>query len=225
MNFTAKFWCLLLTLLAFLAPVLAGVQELWWNLTYVKSANPDGLFERQVIGVNGTWPPPPVDVHTADSLVVHVTNSLDQLSTLHHHGMFFNSSSWMDGAQGVSECGIPPGGQFDYLVPINSSGQWGTYWVHAHALGQYADGLRAPLVLHPQKEYYMYDDEFTVVLGDWYHHEHSALLKHFISIANPRGAEPIPGECFHVVFFLISLVWLQIQVSFISPRMGPTLAQ
>lgn len=137
--------------------------------------------------------------------------------------------------------GIPPGGQFDYLVPINSSGQWGTYWVHAHALvryihsstathqcleqGQYADGLRAPLVLHPQKEYYMYDDEFTVVLGDWYHHEHSALLKHFISIANPRGAEPIPGECFHVVFFLISLVWLQIQVSFISPRMGPTLAQ
>lgn len=29
--------------------------------------------------------------------------------------------------------GIPPGGQFDYIVPINSSGQWGTYWVHAHA--------------------------------------------------------------------------------------------
>ena len=29
--------------------------------------------------------------------------------------------------------GIPPGGQFDYVVPINSSGQWGSYWVHAHS--------------------------------------------------------------------------------------------
>ena len=29
--------------------------------------------------------------------------------------------------------GIPPGGQSDYIVPINSSGQWGTYWVHSHA--------------------------------------------------------------------------------------------
>lgn len=28
--------------------------------------------------------------------------------------------------------GIPPGGQFEYVVPINSSGQSGTYWVHAH---------------------------------------------------------------------------------------------
>ena len=31
------------------------------------------------------------------------------------------------------DSGIPPGATFDYEVPINSSGQWGTYWVHAHA--------------------------------------------------------------------------------------------
>lgn len=102
--------------------VLAGVQEIWWNITYVENASPDGLFERRVIGVNNTWPyvftihffradklikvyfrPPPVDVQTTDSLVVHVLNSLDKPTTLHHHGMFFNSTSWMDGAQGVSE--------------------------------------------------------------------------------------------------------------------------
>lgn len=33
----------------------------------------------------------------------------------------------------LSSSGIPPGGQSDYVVPINSSGQWGTYWIHAHA--------------------------------------------------------------------------------------------
>ena len=37
-------------------PVVAGVQEIWWNLTYVEQANPDGLYPRRVIGVNGTWP-------------------------------------------------------------------------------------------------------------------------------------------------------------------------
>lgn len=47
--------------------------------------------------------PPPVVVSTNDSLVVHATNSLDQATTLHHHGMFFNATPWMDGALGVSE--------------------------------------------------------------------------------------------------------------------------
>jgi len=47
--------------------------------------------------------PPPIDVNTTDNLLVHVMNSLDQPSTLHHHGMFFNSTSWMDGVLGVSE--------------------------------------------------------------------------------------------------------------------------
>ncbi|KAF8882185.1 ferroxidase [Gymnopilus junonius] len=89
--------------------------------------------------------------------------------------MFFNSTSWMDGAVGVSECGIPTAKKFDYVVPINSSGQWGTYWVHSHASGQYVDGLRAPV----------YDEEFTIVLGDWYHQEHTVLLKEFINVANP----------------------------------------
>ncbi|KAG6829746.1 hypothetical protein H0H92_003622 [Tricholoma furcatifolium] len=200
-------------LLPLATPVIAGVQERWWNLTWVDNVNPDGLFPRRAIGVNGTWPPPPMDVSTNDSLVVHVTNSLDAPSTLHHHGMFFNSTSWLDGAQGVSECGIPPGGQFDYEVAVNSSGQWGTYWVHAHAQGQYVDGLRAPLVLHPPTEVYSYDEEFTVILGDWYHEEHSVLIKEFISIANPGGAEPIPDA---------ALIYFAQNASYLGPVSGTT---
>jgi hypothetical protein len=83
--------------------VLAAVQEVWWNLTYVQDVNPDGLAARRVIGVNGTWPPPPIDVQAVDTLLVHATNSLETVSSLHHHGMFFNASSWNDGAVGVSE--------------------------------------------------------------------------------------------------------------------------
>ncbi|KAK2465583.1 hypothetical protein APHAL10511_002475 [Amanita phalloides] len=183
--------------LLFLAtPAFAGVQEIWWNITYVENANPDGLYPRRVIGVNGTWPPPPLDVKSTDKLIVHAFNSLSMPTTLHHHGMFFNSTSWMDGAQGVTQCGIPPGQQFDYVIPIDTSGQWGTYWVHAHASGQYVDGLRAPFLIHPPKEAYSYDEDYTVILGDWYHNEHSVLLKQFINIANPAGAEPVPDSGF-----------------------------
>ena len=43
-----------------LAAVLAGsaraaLVEHYWNISYTQ-ANPDGLFERTVIGVNGSWP-------------------------------------------------------------------------------------------------------------------------------------------------------------------------
>jgi iron transport multicopper oxidase len=43
-------------LLVLTQPVLAGIHEVWWNITYVENANPDGLHPRRVIGVNGTWP-------------------------------------------------------------------------------------------------------------------------------------------------------------------------
>lgn len=35
--------------------VSAELHEVWWNITYT-NANPDGLFDRQVIGINGSWP-------------------------------------------------------------------------------------------------------------------------------------------------------------------------
>ncbi|KAG9311709.1 Fet3 protein [Chiua virens] len=199
-----------LWLLALPTTTWAGVQELWWNVTYVQDANPDGLFARRVIGINNTWPPPPLSVNTSDSLLLHLTNSLDAPTTLHHHGMFFNSTSWMDGAVQLSQCGVPPGQTFDYLVPINSSGQYGTFWAHAHAnvsplchiatpslisfQGQYVDGFRTPLLLHPSNETYHYDEELTIILGDWYHQEHDELITSFISLSNPGGAEPVPDS-------------------------------
>ncbi|CAL1708876.1 unnamed protein product [Somion occarium] len=199
-------WSSLALLAVAVSPVLAGVQEVWWNLTYIQDANPDGLAPRRVIGVNGTWPPPPLDVNDTDILVVHTLNSLDKPATLHHHGMFFNSTSWMDGALAVSQCGIPPGDSFDYVIPVNTSGQLGTYWVHSHANGQYVDGLRAPFLVHPQQEKHHYDEEFTVVLGDWYHDEHADLLKQFISVANPGGAEPVPDSA--LIYFAQNATYL-----------------
>ena len=45
-----------LAFLALVPTVYAGLTEIWWNITYVEDVNPDGLFSRRAIGVNGTWP-------------------------------------------------------------------------------------------------------------------------------------------------------------------------
>lgn len=41
--------------LSSLPAALGATREIWYTISYAR-ANPDGLFERRVIGVNGTWP-------------------------------------------------------------------------------------------------------------------------------------------------------------------------
>lgn len=123
------------------------------------------------IGVLGCWQllyrPPPIEINYGDTLLVHATNKLDVNTAVHHHGMFFNATSWFDGAVGVTQCGIPPGETFTYEVDTLSGNQTGTYWYHSHFGGQYADGMRAPLIIHAQPEVHAYDEEYTVSLYDW----------------------------------------------------------
>lgn len=68
--------------------------------------------------------------------------------------------------------------------------------MHGHYKGQYVDGLRTPLIIHPdepQDQPYKYDEDYTFVLGDWYHDEHAYLLSDFfLNRNNPTGAEPVP---------------------------------
>jgi iron transport multicopper oxidase len=60
--------------------------------------------------------------------------------------------------------------------------------------GQYPDGIRGPLIVHdpedPHKD--LYDEEIVLTFSDWYHEQMPGLLKGFISVANPSGAEPVP---------------------------------
>ncbi|KAJ8652688.1 hypothetical protein O0I10_011695 [Lichtheimia ornata] len=166
----------------------AARVEHWWNITYAY-ANPDGLFERRVIGVNGTWPPPVLEVTINDTLVIHTHNGLDQPTALHAHGMFQNGTGWMDGASMVTQCPIPPGYDFTYEFNIT---QHGSYWLHSHYMGQYVDGLRTPLILHNSPEDYQYDEDVIVTLADWYHEESHVNLASFLNVNNPTGAEPVP---------------------------------
>ncbi|GAO51162.1 hypothetical protein G7K_5273-t1 [Saitoella complicata NRRL Y-17804] len=180
----------LVALAAAAAAIAENVVELEWNITYT-TANPDGMFERQVIGVNGAWPPPAVNLTEGDRVIIKTNNHLTEGTSLHAHGMFQNTTTYMDGPVGVTQCAIPPNGSFTYNFTVD---QVGTYWIHSHAKGQYPDGLRSPFVIHAKNETHgaSYDEDVTVPLSDWYHTRIMDLNERFMSLANPSGAEPVP---------------------------------
>lgn len=90
-----------------------------FNITWVR-ANPDGLFERPTIGINGAWPIPRIEATIGDRIIVNVHNQLGNQSTsLHFHGLFQNGTTSMDGPVGVSQCAIPPGASFKYNFTVS----------------------------------------------------------------------------------------------------------
>ncbi|KKK23677.1 ferrooxidoreductase Fet3, partial [Aspergillus rambellii] len=163
-----------------------------FNITWV-TANPDGIKERPVIGINGQWPLPVINVTRGDRVVANVYNALgNETTSLHWHGMFQNGTTHMDGAPGVNQCGIAPGSSFVYN--FTQVDQAGIYWYHSHRRGQYPDGLRQALIVTDPENPYLgqYDEERVITLSDWYHDEMPGLLEEFISVTNPTGAEPVP---------------------------------
>ncbi|KAI9838075.1 MAG: hypothetical protein M1819_006230 [Sarea resinae] len=99
----------------------------------------------------------------------------------------------MDGVVGVTQCAVPPGSSMTYNFTID---QPGTYWYHSHERGQYPDGLRGPLIVNdpdiPFKD--QYDEELVLTLSEWYHDQMPGLMKTFLNVANPTGAEPVPDS-------------------------------
>lgn len=54
-----------------------------WNFTWV-TANPDGLADRKVIGINNQWPLPVREVNKGDRMVVNMFNGLGDKKTCLH---------------------------------------------------------------------------------------------------------------------------------------------
>ncbi|KAJ5746212.1 hypothetical protein N7520_011394 [Penicillium odoratum] len=181
----------LVALLTIFQCVQAKTVTYDFNVTWVM-ANPDGLFDRKVVGINGQWPLPPIEVDKGDRLIVNMYNGLgDKDTSIHWHGMFQNETNGMDGPSMVTQCPIPPGSSFTYNFTIN---QHGTYWYHCHTDSCYPDGYRQSLVVHDNSSYFndMYDEEYTITMSDWYHKLMEDIMPSFITVENPTGAEPLP---------------------------------
>lgn len=166
-----------------------------WNITQGMQA-PDGV-QKRVYLVNGVFPGPTIEARSGDELVIRVTNGLaDEGVSLHWHGLQLMNQNLMDGAVGLTQCPIAPGGRFTYRVQIGDD-EHGTFWWHSHAMGQRADGLFGGLVVHrPEKTDKGLSapvDDFLLMMGDWFHASAVDTQRWFSSYQH-FGSEPVPDS-------------------------------
>ncbi|KAJ2403319.1 ferroxidase fet3 [Coemansia sp. RSA 2559] len=177
---------LVLSLLPWAA--LAATVHVHWNVGYVYMDR-DGKGVRRCIGVNGTLPVPPVHITKGDTLVLQVNNMLDVPTSMHAHGLFQNGTTFLDGPNMVSQCGIPPAQSFTYVY--KEVAQSGLYWLHSHTNHQNAAGLRTPLVVHDLgSPPYQYDGDRLLWFEDWYPREFDARANQTIHSFPPPITYP-----------------------------------
>src|SRR6185436_11193957 len=74
---------------------------------------------------NGQVPGPTIEAKVGDTIVVRLTNSLDEPTTIHWHGLRLPAA--MDGTQVVQPL-VQPGETFEYRFIVPDSG---TFWYHS----------------------------------------------------------------------------------------------
>jgi FtsP/CotA-like multicopper oxidase with cupredoxin domain len=136
----ARFWLLLVLLLPALGPAAEYRLDIRKEIVNV-TGKP---MER--ITVNHALPAPTMFWTEGEDVVVHVTNHMDEPSSVHWHGILL--PGYMDGVKGLNNYpGIEPGQTFTYRFSLRQSG---TYWYHSHTNGQEQDGLYGALIIRPK---------------------------------------------------------------------------
>ena len=116
------------------------------------------------VTVNGSVPGPLVRLREAESVRIAVTNTLDEDSSIHWHGLLLPFQ--YDGVPGVSFPGIKPGETFVYDIPALR--QHGTYWWHSHSGLQEQAGHYGPIVVEPSgTDAVQADRDYVLLLSDF----------------------------------------------------------
>ena len=121
--------------------------------------------QRKATTVNNSLPAPLLRFKEGDDIVLHVTNHLNEPTSIHWHGLILPSE--MDGVPNISNdfYGIKPGETFTYRF---KAAQSGTYWYHSHSGFQEQTGLYGPIVIDPiEKDPVAYDKDYVIMLSDW----------------------------------------------------------
>ncbi|EGO55032.1 hypothetical protein NEUTE1DRAFT_47815 [Neurospora tetrasperma FGSC 2508] len=124
------------------API--GIQRHYHMDISKQTIAPDGT-PREARLMNGTYPGAMIEACWGDTVIVHVTNNLDdEGSVIHWHGLrqFYNNDH--DGVA-LTQCPIARGSTWTYNFTLL---QYGTTWYHSHYILQYADGVLGPIVVH-----------------------------------------------------------------------------
>jgi FtsP/CotA-like multicopper oxidase with cupredoxin domain len=115
-------------------------------------------------GYNGQTPGPTIEAVEGDRVRIYVTNRLPEATAVHWHGILLPSG--MDGVQGLSQQGIPPGETFVYEFTLR---QHGTQMYHSHGDEMVQIGLGAMgfFIIHPRSPTHRIDRDFALFLNEW----------------------------------------------------------
>ena len=118
---------------------------------------------RTALTINDSLPGPLLRWREGDTITLNVSNSLDEDTSIHWHGILLPAN--MDGVPGLSFSGIHPGQAYRYQFTVKQSG---TYWYHSHSGFQEQAGVYGPLVIEPREpDRVVFDREHVVMLTDW----------------------------------------------------------
>jgi FtsP/CotA-like multicopper oxidase with cupredoxin domain len=112
---------------------------------------------------NGVLPGPYIRARVGDTVIVHFKNSLPDPTTIHWHGL--RVPNGMDGAPGVTQDPIEPGGEFRYEFVVKDAG---TYWYHPHfdSSAQAGWGLYGPIVVEDPQDSAEFGEDLVLMFSD-----------------------------------------------------------
>lgn len=152
-------------------PTTGVTQTYYWTLQN-STLSPDGV-SRTVLTVNGQFPGPTLSANWGDTIVIHLTNGLENNGTsIHFHGIRQLNSNANDGVNSITQCPIAPGQSITYTFQAT---QYGTSWYHSHFAVQAWDGVAGPIVINGPATANYDQDLGPLFLNDWDHQTASAL--------------------------------------------------
>ncbi|HEX7363409.1 MAG TPA: copper oxidase [Bryobacteraceae bacterium] len=114
-------------------------------------------------GYNGSAPGPTIQVNQGDRVRIVFDNHLPEPTSMHWHG--FEIPNDMDGAPGLTQPPVEPGGRFIYEFTLH---QEGTYFYHSHMAMQEMLGMLGAFIMHPKQAYTpVVDKDFVIMLQEY----------------------------------------------------------
>ncbi|XP_012080846.1 L-ascorbate oxidase homolog [Jatropha curcas] len=166
--------------LCFLSGAMIGVNSedpylfFTWKITY-GTLSPLGI-PQQVILINDQFPGPLINSTTNNNIVVNVFNNLDEPFLLTWSGIQQRKNSWQEGVLGTN-CPIQPGTNYTYHFQVKD--QIGSFMYYPSTALHRAAGAFGGLNINSRLlipvPYPDPEDDYTVIINDWYTKSHKAL--------------------------------------------------
>ncbi|KAK2043561.1 multicopper oxidase [Colletotrichum somersetense] len=176
-----------------LTPPQGKLRTFDFTLSNLSDIAPDGVHKPAML-INNQFPGPTIEADWGDFIQIHVHNQLQSNGTsFHWHGLHQRNSNDQDGANGVTECPIPPGESRTYSFQLT---QYGTSWYHSHFSSQYGNGVVGSIQINGPASADYDIDLGPYPITDWYYETADRLERKGELVVN-GGAPPSDNILFN----------------------------